>query len=286
MATQVYYGLKHFFNKWVDHPDEVPNKLAAASAAKPMVALSQNNSAGGAGFDFDSLEKMQRYHSFLKNGPSFGLNLVAKCGTSRCALHEEDCVIIEKGIGKFDLAREIFQIHPCPGCRQDLSLFDILFVDCKYTIEGKQISPERKIVKYNGEARIIGANLVRKANARWLTLEVTTVMPIWKMRKNGLNLEGYCRNKLCESILATALVFVHIPGNGPHDLSKLAPKCSLCNHPIDKISSIWLKNCTFTINMKSPDGQPCNTKYLSYPKDQGYLYQEDLFVTLTNVDPD
>ena len=249
------------------------------------------------GFDFDSLEKIERLifeklPSFCRRDlPPSGLNLVAKCNTSKCALNYGGCVIIEKGIGKFDLIRELFQKHICPDCQQELSeVYDIWFVDCKYAIDGKQIAPERTKVEYTGESKgsFAFAHSARKTVARWLTLEVTTVMPEWRIRKNGMNIRGHCTNENCKSNLEEDAVLVHIPGNGPHEISKLAPKCTLCKHPIAEIDSIWLRNCTFTVKERDPIDGPIYTKKqdFSFPKEHVYYFQRGLFVTLTSIDPD
>lgn len=100
------------------------------------------------GFNFSDLER-RRIIDF-GSAPKWrlviqGMNLEGKCTNDSCEANKKR-VWIQKGIGKFDIAREIFEAK-CPSCNQKASEVNTVgFWDCRYVIDGAQSEPIEKKV--------------------------------------------------------------------------------------------------------------------------------------------
>lgn len=103
------------------------------------------------GFEFSNLEKqkMLNLRSPDSTTPMWeivqkGLNLEGKCENHKCDLYRKQ-IWIQKGFGRFDIARMIYEIN-CPSCTKQIEVNNVGFWDCKYVVDGMQKEPESKKV--------------------------------------------------------------------------------------------------------------------------------------------
>lgn len=144
----------------------------------PAIRIPEGVWAGGT--DFISLDPDRiQYNNFDSSAPRWrilclGLNYQSICESSGCPAYKQ-YVWIQCGMGKFDILDDIFKRVCCPECKKPAAdPKNIGFWNCEFTIDGKQLAPERKLVNYTAFAPKDKYISFKGSEANWASLTITT----------------------------------------------------------------------------------------------------------------
>lgn len=152
-------------------------------------------------FEFNKLEQKKNLQ-FSKTAPSYrqagqGLNMEGKCTNQECVAGKVGAfVIIHKGLGQFNIAKEQFK-SSCPACDKNIepnNLLNLGFWDCHYQISGHQTKPEKKLVEGAAEKapKTHYTTFATGDNGSWSYLEVETYVDAKKTEAKQSEESGSC----------------------------------------------------------------------------------------------
>lgn len=98
-----------------------------------------------------------------------GLNLEGRCNNEKCDVER---IWIQKGFGKFDIAREIFEKN-CPKCALRIYIVNLGFWDCEYRIDGMKVQNLQKVEKTD-RAPILDLLTFTPNQVQWAYLSIET----------------------------------------------------------------------------------------------------------------
>jgi len=144
-----------------------------------VIHLVKRMRGGFSGVRFNALDDKDKIvRKFVDDVPDWrwvvdGLNFEAVCKTPGCDAYQKK-VWVQKGYGKYNVLKEIFEGSLCPMCMKFTeNPTNIGFVNCVAEINGKMLEPERKVVLQTIKANDGEVTTFKEGpQANWVELQI------------------------------------------------------------------------------------------------------------------